>query len=59
METQFTRKTGIFGNTGNYSITYFAGFTSFAVISGNTRKYGIAGKSDVKMFEVLLRSADN
>jgi hypothetical protein len=40
MEAQITRKASISGN----SITAtFAAFTSFTVISGNTRKYGIAG----------------
>jgi hypothetical protein len=59
MRTQFTRKTGISGYTGNYSITSFANSTSFTALSGDTRKYGITGKSDANMFEILPRSADN
>jgi len=59
METQFTRKTGISGYTGNYSITPFASFTFFAVISGNTIFSGITGNIDIKMLEVLQISADN
>ncbi len=58
MEAQFTRKTGISGYTGNYFITSLTNFTSFTVKSGNTRKYGIAGTSNIKMLEVLLDSTD-
>ena len=54
MEMQFTRKTGISGYIGNYSIAPFASFTSFTVISGNTRKYGITGNNDIKLPEIMI-----
>jgi hypothetical protein len=59
MEAQFTGKNGISGYTGNYSITTFTCFTSFAVKSGNTRKYGITRTGNCKMLELFLNTADN